>query len=506
MPAKPSTKSPFRSPELKKPRKKAPIAGFHMTPREFRRHGKAVVDWIADYYERIESFPVMSRAKPGAIRSKLPKRAPGRGQPFSAMLRDVENLILPGLTHWQSPNFFAFFPSNTSFPSIMGEMLSAGLGVQGMLWATSPACTELETHVLDWLVQMLALPENFLSTNSGGGVIQDTASSSSLCALLAARERATNFHSNEHGCDGKLVAYTSSQAHSSIEKAVKIAGIGRANLRLLDTDEKFAMRPQALEEQIRRDRAAQRIPFFACATVGTTSSNAMDPLRAIGDICRKNKLWLHVDAAMSGTAAVCPEFRWIHDGLELADSYCFNPHKWMFTNFDCDCFYVANRNELIRTMSVLPEYLRNQPTESGAVIDYRDWHIPLGRRFRALKLWFVIRHYGIAGLQHHIRRHVELAQQFAAWVAEDDSFELAAPAPLNLVCFRHRDGDEINQKILERINRSGKLYLTHTKLDGKFTLRMSIGQTHTELRHLRRAWSHIQSAVRAHTRHLPFQP
>ena len=471
-------------------------SAFHMTPEEFRRHGKAVVDWIADYYERIESYPVMSQAKPGEIRASLPKSAPQKGESFDAMLRDVEKLILPGITHWQSPNFFAFFPSNTSFPSIMGEMLSAGLGVQGMLWATSPACTELETHMLDWLVEMLDLPRKFLSTSTGGGVIQDTASNSSLCALLAARERATNYASNERGCDGKLVAYTSSQAHSSIEKASKIAGIGSKNLRLIEVDENFAMRPQLLAAQIQRDLAAGHTPCFVCATVGTTSSNGIDPVRAIGEICRAHKIWLHVDAAMSGTAALCPELRWIHDGLEFADSYCFNPHKWMFTNFDCDCFYVADRAALIRTMSVLPEYLRNKATESGAVIDYRDWHVQLGRRFRALKLWFVIRHYGIEGLQHHVRRHVELAQQFASWVREDSDFELAAPVPLNLICFRHRSGDATNQDILDRLNQSGALYLTHTKLDGKLTLRLCVGQTSTELPHVERAWSHIRETAR----------
>ncbi len=468
-----------------------------MTPEEFRRQGKAVVDWIADYYEKVESFPVMSQVKPGAIRASLPKSAPQQGEPFEATMRDVERLILPGITHWQSPNFFGFFPSNTSFPSIMGEMLSAGLGVQGMLWATSPACTELETHMLDWLVEMLDLPRKFLSTGAGGGVIQDTASNSSLCALLAARERATNYASNERGCDGSLVAYTSAQAHSSIEKGVKIAGIGRENLRLIEVDEKFAMKPEALDAQVRRDITAGRAPFFVCATVGTTSSNAMDPVRAIAKICAAHKIWLHADAAMSGTAALCPEFRWIHDGLELADSYCFNPHKWMFTNFDCDCFYVADRNGLIRTMSVLPEYLRNKATESGAVIDYRDWHVQLGRRFRALKLWFVIRHYGIEGLQHHVRRHVELAQEFASWVGADKDFELAAPAPLNLVCFRHRGGDEINQRIMDRVNQSRAMYLTHTRLHDKLVLRMSIGQTNTDFRHVERAWKCIREAAAA---------
>jgi aromatic-L-amino-acid decarboxylase len=467
-------------------------ASFHMTPEEFRRRGKEVVDWIADYYERIESLPVVSRAKPGEIRASLPKSAPQDGELFDAMLQDVEKLILPGITHWQSPNFFAYFPSNNSFPSILGDLLSSGVGVQGMLWATSPACTELETHVLDWLVEMLGLPEKFSSRSSGGGVIQDTASSSSLCALLAARERATNYASNERGCDGRLVAYTSSQAHSSIEKAAKIAGLGRANLRLIEVDAKFALRPDALAAQIDRDCKAGLVPCFVCASVGTTSSNAVDPVREIAKICREHSIWLHVDAAMSGTAALCPEFRWIHDGVELADSYCFNPHKWMFTNFDCDCFYVADRAGLIKTLSVLPEYLRNKATESGAVFDYRDWHIPLGRRFRALKLWFVIRHYGVNGLRHHVKGHIELAQQFASWVKADNNFELAAPAPLNLVCFRHRGGDAANQAIMDRLNQSGDLYLTHTRLNDRLTLRMSIGQTQTELRHVQRAWQRIQ--------------
>jgi aromatic-L-amino-acid decarboxylase len=464
---------------------------YHMTPQEFRRYGRAVVDWIADYYERVESLPVLAQVEPGQIRAALPPQPPLHGEPFEAILKDVEELILPGLTHWQSPNFFAFFPANSSPPAVLGELLSAGLGVQGMLWATSPACTELETHVLDWLVDMLGLPEKFKSTTAGGGVIQDTASSASLCALLAARERATGFASNRQGCDGRLVAYASSQAHSSIEKAVKIAGLGRDNLRLIEVDERFAMRPGALARQIAADRQAGLLPCFVCATVGTTSSNAIDPLPEIGRICREGGVWLHVDAAMSGSAALCPEFRHIHDGLELADSYCFNPHKWMFTNFDCDCFYVANRATLINTLSVLPEYLRNKATESGAVIDYRDWHIPLGRRFRALKLWFVIRHYGVEGLRHHIRRHVALAQAFAAWVEGDVRFELAAPAPLNLVCFRHRGGDEINQRMMDRLNQSGDLYLTHTRLNDRLTLRFSVGQTHTEFRHVERAWQRL---------------
>lgn len=470
---------------------------FHMTPDEFRRHGHAVIDWIADYYTRIESYPVLSRAEPGQVRASLPAQAPANGESFASILADIEKLIVPGITHWQSPNFYAFFPCNGSGPAILGDLLSSGLGVQGMLWATSPACTELETHVLDWLVEMLALPTKFSSKNTGGGVIQDTASSASLCALLAARERATNFGSNRHGCDGKLVAYTSTQAHSSIEKDVQISGIGSENLRLIPVDEKFAMRSDALAQQIEQDRRAGLTPCFVSATVGTTSSNAIDPVPEIGRICHENNLWLHVDAAMSGTAALCPEFRYIHDGLEFADSYCFNPHKWMFTNFDCDCFWVADRAALIRTLSVQPEYLKNKATESGAVFDYRDWQIPLGRRFRSLKLWFVIRHYGVAGLQHHVRRHVQLAQEFADWVRKDSRFEMAAPAPLNLVCFRHRGGDEANQTLMDRLNRSGELYLTHTKLNDRVTLRFCVGQTNTQARHVRRAWEKIQQEAGA---------
>ena len=470
---------------------------FHMPSETFRQWGHAVVDWLADYQTRVETLPVMSRLQPGQIRASLPAEPPLHGEPFNDILADMDRLVLPGLTHWQSPNFFGFFPANISGPSVLGEFLCAGLGVQGMLWATSPACTELETHVLDWMADMLGLPDKFRSTTAGGGVIQDSASSAVLCALLAARERATDLQSNERGCDQRLTAYASSQAHSSVEKAVKIAGLGRINLRLIEVDEHLAMRPEALARQVAEDRAAGLKPCFACATLGTTSSNGFDPLPRIGHVCRDEAIWLHVDAAMSGTAALCPEFRHLQQGLELADSYAFNPHKWMFTNFDCDCFYVGDRGMLIRALTVLPEYLRNQASESGAVIDYRDWQVPLGRRFRALKLWFVIRHYGVEGLRHHIRRHVELAQEFTRWVLASEDFELLAPVPLNLVCFAHRAGDDFNHQLLERLNSSGKLYMTHTVLNGRYVLRFCVGQTYTEERHVRAAWELIQGTARA---------
>jgi aromatic-L-amino-acid decarboxylase len=466
-----------------------------MTGEEFRRAGHRLIDWVAEYLEQVEQYPVSSQVKPGEIRARLPAAPPARGESFDAILRDVEEIILPGITHWQSPNFFGYFPSNNSGPSILGELLSAGLGVQGMLWATSPACTELETHVLDWLVDLLALPPHFKSTATGGGVIQDSASSAALCAILAARERATGGRSNLDGAGDSLVAYVSSQTHSSVEKGVRITGLGSNHLRAIEVDGQYAMRPDRLAEAIAADRAAGLRPCFVCATVGTTSSTAVDPLREIGAVCRREDIWLHVDGALAGTAGLCPEFRPFFDGLELADSYCFNPHKWMFTNFDCDCFFVADRAQLIRTLSILPEYLRNQATESGAVIDYRDWQVPLGRRFRALKLWFVLRSFGVEGLQERIRRHVALAGEFAGWVQCDPQFELAAPVRFGLVCFRHRDGDAVTQRILDTVNASGRLLMTHTRLDGKLTLRFSIGQTNTERRHVEAAWKRIQQAA-----------
>ena len=463
---------------------------FHMSPEELRRSGYAAVDWIVDYLRRIETFPVQSQVAPGDVRSALPPAAPEQGEPFEAMLADVERIVLPGITHWQSPNFFAFFPANASGPAILGELLSAGLGVQGMLWVTSPACTEVESHVLDWLVDLLGLPQGFKTTSAGGGVIQDTASSAALCALVTARRKALE---RAGGDLRRLRAYTSDQAHSSIEKAVNIAGLQPDQLRLIATDERFRMRPEALQQALEEDQAAGHVPCFVCATVGTTSSLAVDPVPEIGPLCRQHGAWLHIDAAMAGTAALCPELRFLHQGVELADSYCFNPHKWMFTNFDCNCFYVADRAALIDTLSVLPEYLRNQATESGAVFDYRDWQLPLGRRFRALKLWFVIRHYGAEGLRHHVREHVRLARWLADQVQADDRFELVAPADLNLVCFRHRGGDAASQHLLETLNRSGQLYLTHTRLAGHYTLRFCVGQASTEARHVEQAWARIQA-------------
>ena len=464
---------------------------IHMTIDEFKNNGYKVIDWIADYYKNVDSFPVLSQSAPGDIRKQLPDHPPEDGETFEAVLADMNEKILPGITHWQSPNFFAFFPCNSTGPAILGDMLSTGLGVQGMLWATSPACTELETHVLDWLVDMLDLPEKFKSNRSGSGVIQDTASSATLCALVAAREKASNGKINETGFDGTLRVYTSSQAHSSVEKAVKIAGIGRHNLRSIAVDNKFAMRPSELRRAIKQDIDEGLTPAFVCATVGTTSSTALDPLTEIGSICSEFGIWLHVDAAMAGSTAICPEYRFIQEGLEHAQSYCFNPHKFLLTNFDCSCFYVSDKDALIDSLSITPEYLKTKASESNSVFDYRDWQIPLGRRFRSLKLWSVIRHYGIKGMQAHIRQHMESAKALTEKINKDDRFELMAPTVLNLVCFRYKGSDEFNETLVQRLNDSGKLYLIHTKLNNKYTLRFSIGQTKTTWEHVLKAWELI---------------
>jgi aromatic-L-amino-acid decarboxylase len=447
-----------------------------------------VIEWVADYLERIESFPVQSAVEPGWGRAQLPAHPPEAPEPWPAILADLERVVLPGVTHWQSPGFFAYFPANSSGPSILGDLVSSGLGVQGMLWATSPACTELETHVLDWLVELLGLPERFSSAGAGGGVIQHSASDATLCAILAARDRA--------GVEdlSRLRAYTSTQAHSSVEKGIRIAGLRADQLRLVDVDGTFALRPDALAAAMADDAAAGLVPFLVVATVGTTSSLAVDPVPAVVDVAAGHGAWVHVDAAMAGSAAVVPELRPIvNAGLDGVDSWCFDPHKWLFTNFDCDVFYVADRAALIRSLSVLPEYLRNAASESGAVIDYRDWHLPLGRRFRALKLWFVLRHYGAAGLRHHVAEHVALAQWFAAQVDAHARFERLAPTELNLVCFAHADGDDRTQQLLEAVNADGHAYLTHTRLADRYAIRVSIGQTRTERRHVEALWNLLDS-------------
>ncbi|MCK2217867.1 aminotransferase class V-fold PLP-dependent enzyme [Actinomadura sp. ATCC 31491] len=473
----------------------------HMSPEEFRRHGRQVVDWIADYLAEVESHPVRSRAEPGEVRRALPDAAPEHGEPFEAVLADVERIILPGLTHWQHPSFFGYFPANTSGPAILGDLLSAGLGVQGMMWVTSPACTELETVVVDWLAGLLGLPGRFRTDGPGGGVIQDSASSASLIALLAALHRASGGRVAAEGLRGRHTLYVSSQTHSALEKAARIAGLGSANVRVVDVDPgTLAMDPAALRALLARDRAEGAVPAMVCATVGTTATTAVDPVAAIGEVCREHGVWLHVDAAYAGVAAICPELRGLNDGVaEYADSYATNPHKWLLTTFDCGLLWVGDRAPLLGALSVLPEFLRNAASAGGSVVDYRDWQVPLGRRFRALKLWAVLRWYGAEGLRAHIRAGVALAAELADRVAADPEFVLFERPRLGLVCFRPawpglpaEDADRATLRLMETLNAGGALFLTHARAGGRVVLRMAIGGTATERRHVEQAWDHVR--------------
>ncbi len=468
-----------------------------MTPDEFRRNGHALVDWIADYLENASELPVTSPDDPGTVRARLPAHPPADPETFDEVMADLDAVIVPGLTHWQHPAFHAYFPANNSYPSILGELLTAGLGVQGMSWNTSPACTEVETLMLDWMQELLDLPARYRSDSpTGGGVIQGSASEATLVSILAARWKATGGAVNADGDTTKLVAYSTSQAHSSIEKGLRVAGIGTDHLRIVRHDDEFAMDPADLERQIRADRADGLAPFWVCATRGTTSSLAFDPVPEIGAVCESEGLWLHVDGAMSGIAALAPEHRWVNDGMEYADSYCTNAHKWMGVNFDCTLYWTSDRASLLGALSILPEYLRTEAAESGAVIDYRDWQVPLGRRFRALKLWFAIRLDGVEHFQELIRRHVGLTRELADTVSADERFDVVAPHPLNLLCLALRPGDrgldEANRRtdaLIDTVNATGQTLLTRTVLDGRVVLRFSIGATRTQRADVERSWA-----------------
>lgn len=464
-----------------------------MTTDEFRKYGHELVEWMAGYMENIETYPVKSVVKPGEIYKRLPADPPSAGEPFSFIMNDLEEIIMPGITHWQNPNFFAYFPSNNSYPSILAEMITATLGAQCMIWETSPAAAELEERVMNWLRDLIGLPSSF------EGVIQDTASTSTMAAILTARERVTGFRTNTEGTAAfsGLRVYCSSQTHSSVEKAVKIAGLGSKNLVKIPVLDDFSMDSEALALAIGKDIDNGLTPCCVIATIGTTGTTAIDSIKKIGKICSATGTWLHVDAALGGTALILPEFQWMLEGREYIDSFVFNPHKWMFTNFDCSAFFIKDVNSLLKTFEILPDYLKTRTR--GLVNDYRDWGVPLGRRFRALKLWSVIRSFGVSGLQEKIRYHIALAKNLSELISSEPDFEVLAPVKLNTVCFRYRPAglneeaiNELNEKINHLLNDSGKIYLTHTVLNGKYVLRMVTAQTNVTAEHVKDAWDLIK--------------
>jgi aromatic-L-amino-acid decarboxylase len=465
-----------------------------MTPEEFRTLGHRLIDWVADYRAGVANLPVMARTEPGEVKAKLPAAPPERPEDFAAVFADLERVVLPGLSHWQHPQFFGFFPSNASLAGVLGDYLSTGLGVLGLAWQASPALTELEEVVVGWVRQMVGL------SSAWSGVIQDTASTSTLVALLCARERSSNFSLARGGlqAEGKpLVVYTSSQSHSSVEKAAVLAGFGRDNVRRIEHDSAFALRPDSLEAAVRRDVAEGRTPCAVVATTGTTVSTALDPVGAIAEVTRRHGLWLHVDAAMAGSAMILPECRWMWDGIEGADSVVLNPHKWLGVPFDCTLYYVRDPQHLVRVMSTNPSYL--QSAADGRVTSYRDWGIPLGRRFRALKLWCLIRAEGVAGLQARLRRDLANARWLAGQVQATPHWKVLAPVPLQTVCVRHEPaglaGEELDRHTLgwaERINRSGAAYLTPAVLDRRWVVRVSIGSEATERGHVEALWRRMR--------------
>lgn len=470
-----------------------------MNPEDFRGHGHQLVDWMADYMRDVGELPVTPDVAPGDTLRRLPASPPAAGEPFELLFHDFTTTILPAMTHWNHPGWFAYFPGNNSPPSVLAEMLTATLGAQCMSWATSPAATELEQLTLSWLREMLGLPTEFT------GVIQDTASTATLVALLSARERATDYSANTSGLSAsgaRLTVYASSEAHSSVDKGVKLAGYGLDQLRRVPVDGTYAMRPDMLDRMIAEDRDAGMIPACVIATIGTTSSTAVDPVAMIAEICRRHNVWLHVDAAYAGTAAIVPELRRLFAGIAHADSFLFNPHKWMLVNFDCTAYFVRDQEALLRTFQVSPEYLRT--TSDANVVNFRDWGIQLGRRFRALKLWFVIRSYGVDGLRSLVRKHIALAQELAGWIKTSSDFELMAPVPFRLVCFRYNPpdirgneslADDLNSKLLALVNGTHRVHLTHTRLGGHYVIRLVIGQRQTERVHVLEAWRLITEAA-----------
>ncbi|KAL8113259.1 tyrosine decarboxylase 1 [Apium graveolens] len=474
-----------------------------LEPEEFRRQGHMMIDFLADYYRKVENYPVRSQVSPGYLREILPDSAPYNPESLETILQDVQTKIIPGITHWQSPNFFAYFPSSGSTAGFLGEMLSTGFNVVGFNWMVSPAATELENVVTDWFGKMLQLPKSFLFSGGGGGVLQGTTCEAILCTLVAARDK----NLRQHGMDniGKLVVYCSDQTHSALQKAAKIAGIDPMNFRAIETTKSsnFQLCPKRLESAILYDLQNGLIPLYLCATVGTTSSTTVDPLPALTEVAKKYDLWVHVDAAYAGSACICPEFRQYLDGVENADSFSLNAHKWFLTTLDCCCLWVRNPSALIKSLSTYPEFLKNNASETNKVVDYKDWQIMLSRRFRALKLWFVLRSYGVGQLREFIRGHVGMAKYFEGLVSMDNRFEVVAPRLFSMVCFRIKPSamigkndedevNEINRKLLESVNDSGRIYVSHTVLAGIYVIRFAIGGTLTDINHVSAAWKVLQ--------------
>jgi len=460
---------------------------------DFRKQAHQMVDWIADYYENIEQYPVKSQVQPGEILDELPKSAPMQAESMEAIMKDFNEIIMKGITHWQSPNFHAYFPANSSYPSILAEMLTSAVGAQCMKWETSPAATELEERVMNWLRDLMNLPKSFQ------GVIQDSASSATLAAIVSAREKITDFNINKKGfVQSKLRVYCSSEAHSSIEKAVKVAGIGSENLVKIQVDSSGRMIPVQLENAIKADLKKDLTPCCVVGALGTTGTVAIDPIEEIGNICREFNIWFHIDAAYAGSALILPELEYLNKGIEFADSFVFNPHKWLFTNFDCSAYYVKDKAALINTFKILPIYLKTNTDD--VVNNYCDWGVQLGRRFRALKLWFVMRSFGVEGLRSKLREHLSLTNDFEDWVMKDSDFEILTPRSLNIVCFRYnpnnlhnkKEINELNKQLMDKINASGEIYLTHTKINDIFALRFVIGQTNVQSKHVEQAWHCIK--------------
>ncbi len=472
-----------------------------MNPRaeEFRRYAHQFVDWMADYMNEVEQYPVKSKVEPKEIYNQIREQIPNEGESIDEIFEDFKTIIMPGVTHWQSPNFFAYFQANTSSPSILAEMLMATLGIQGMKWDTSPASTELEERVMEWLRDGIGLP------NDWTGVIQDTASTATLASIITAREQKSTYQINTKGFEGytNFRVYCSTETHSSIEKGVKIAGIGKENLVKIPTDDTLAMNPKVLLEQVQQDITNGYIPLCVVAAIGTTGTMAMDPLQDIAQITQQHNIWLHVDAAYAGSALLLPEYQHLIKGVEHADSFVFNPHKWLFTNFDCSAYFVKDKNALVNTFAILPEYLKTKT--DGLVANHCDWGIPLGRRFRSLKLWFVLRNFGLKGLQEKLRHHIELTKWLEDEIIHSTDFQLSAPRSMNLVCFYLKPSNIegitmeqqnlLNEKLLNQLNGTGQIYLTHTKVHGYYTLRMSIGQNNVEHQHIVKAWELIKQTA-----------